>query len=319
MLLWILGLVVLSVLTRRLSLYAALTLAFLYVIYHLVKAAVSFFWMGNAQNKDTKSSVEELNLREVTKEGLALARDTRAFVLQEDEVRVPVSSSSFVTAIIARPQEDNAYSNLGLIFTHPWAVMGGDLDNNVPSYLSRTFGAAGFHTCRLDFRGFGVSRGNSEMQDIVACMSYMRQLPGDDGVAPPSKFIVVGYSYGSISACAVGGEHPGFEGFVGIGIPFPFVGALTLFNGGAMFKRMRESEKPKLLIMGDNDAFASASAFRSQVAQFSQPLQACLLRGADHFWFGNEAALYVLIFAWLEQTFFPKGEGDGDNADDDRN
>ena len=77
------------------------------------------------------------------------------------------------------------------------------MHNNVPSVLAQTFAQLGFTTVRFNFRGMGISRGWSELEDCKSVAEALKGLPVSESF--PNKVthvIVVGYSHGSISAAA---------------------------------------------------------------------------------------------------------------------
>jgi alpha/beta superfamily hydrolase len=65
--------------------------------------------------------------------------------------------------------------------------------------------------------------------------------------------------------------------------------------------KIAASTKPKLVLMGDNDQFTSASALQQQVSTMTQPAELRIINGLDHFFFGHERQLATIIGDWLEQ------------------
>lgn len=285
----------LLLITKR---YIALALLLAFIVFYRILTSLM-------SSSSSSTNVRDVSIHDAVSSARNMFQNNpQRQEVAEHEVRIPVKASHVVDAYVASPITPSEYSSTALVFTHPWAILGGDLNNNVPYVLARTLSQLGFYTCRFNFRGMGISRGHSEMEDCAACVRYLRSLTS--GPLPaPTRVIMVGYSYGSISACAYGGESGDVDGFVGIGIPLPYVGALTLFNGRAMMKRMEEARKPKLLVMGDDDAFASEATFRSAAANFVEPRNVVLVRGGDHFWFDREAALAGFVLEWVRSTFIP--------------
>jgi hypothetical protein len=66
-----------------------------------------------------------------------------------------------------------------IVLTHPWAMLGGDYNNNVPHRLSETLATCGFATLRFNFRGVGRSsgkcswRGHAERRDTIAACQWL--------------------------------------------------------------------------------------------------------------------------------------------------
>eukprot|EP00808_Paulinella_micropora_P013088 g13980.t1 len=217
-----------------------------------------------------------------------------------EALKEPALGRNQLRAVLYRPVEPTPFAHVGLVFTHPWAMMGGDMHNNVPSVLSQVFAQLGFTTARFNFRGVGISRGNSEVDDCESMAVALRALPRTARFPQQvRKVIVVGYSHGSISASAAGGSSASFAGFVSLSPPLGFIQVLTLFNGDSMRRQARTGSKPKLLICGDQDSFTDKSTFLAEAARYEPPRQTVLVEGADHFWFGTEKALAALIYDWI--------------------
>lgn len=98
------------------------------------------------------------------------------------------------------------------------------------------------------------------------------------GPTPPSKIILIGYSYGSVIASAVGGETNDVMAFAAISYPFSVSWALTLFHGGKYLNQAASTLKPKLFIMGDKDNFTSIGAFKSKMKALPSPLEVVTIK-----------------------------------------
>ena len=120
------------------------------------------------------------------------------------------------------------------------------------------------YTARFNFRGCGISRGKGEIQDIVNVVitnwditwcivyakifcfthqvNYMLTECGTAAVPPPTKIILVGYSYGSMIASAAAGQHPNIVGFVALSSPFSVYWALSLLNGNTLCNAAKEGD-----------------------------------------------------------------------------
>ena len=128
------------------------------------------------------------------------------------QCRIEVKPGKTLPAEVFVPR-DEAGSNkrVALVCTHPWAVMGGDMNNNVPSFLTEMFARLGFVTVKFNFRSGTFSRGNAEIADVLAVCRHLLEMED-----PPHSIYLVGYSYGSMiaNACADGLDE--IKGFVGI-------------------------------------------------------------------------------------------------------
>ena len=96
----------------------------------------------------------------------------------EERVRIPFLSEDdegkWLEAVCAFQE-----SPVALVFTHPYAPLGGDMDNNVVVKLSRYFSGKGFNTIRFNFRGVGLSDGSGtwtatgEADDVRAVCRFI--------------------------------------------------------------------------------------------------------------------------------------------------
>lgn len=104
-----------------------------------------------------------------------------------------------------------------LIFTHPYAMLGGNKENNVVKALYSYFGGqkvklkseiveCKMSVVRFDFRGAGDSsgrgswRGMGEVEDLRNVCSFLYKNKGI------KKVLIVGYSYGAVIGSRVAGE-----------------------------------------------------------------------------------------------------------------
>merc|ERR1719265_2170034 len=118
--------------------------------------------------------------------------------MYEQAVSIPVGRS-WVNARVNVQQ-----SPVVVIATHPWGPMGGSMHDPHPVTVCQFFGEAGCSTARFNFRG-GINRGMSSVQDVKAVAAWFTQ--PRDGQAPlASQVLIVGYSYGTMPACAAASQ-----------------------------------------------------------------------------------------------------------------
>jgi len=241
-------------------------------------AALELLWFFLSRQGTMSSNIEGLQIIE-NAETLAPSFRQIAALPSTSEVRreacrVEVSKGKTLRAVFFAPaNRSGPHSKIALVCTHPWAVMGGDMNNNVPDFLARKFAALGFLTVKFNFRSGTITRGNGEIEDVVAVCRHLQAL--DD---PPTSIYLLGYSYGSMIANACVDELDIIKGFVGISTyvlclsrcglllwlkscelvcrPFSVFWALSLFNGHKLLKKSHSS-KPKLLLTGSEDNFTS--------------------------------------------------------------
>ncbi len=122
-----------------------------------------------------------------------------------------VSGQSVRAEIFVPTDRAGANRRVALVCTHPWRVMGGDMNNNVPAFLASTFARLGYTTAKFNFRGGTFSRGAAEIEDVKAVCRLLQQLQN-----PPEAIFLIGYSYGSMISNASVDTLDCIKGFVGI-------------------------------------------------------------------------------------------------------
>jgi len=207
-------------------------------------------------------------------------------------------------------------SSKAMIFTHPYPILGGNMNNPVVVGLFSYFAAHGYTVVRFNFRGVGRStgssswRGNSEKVDVQSVCEYLFQLSNESFKSIPKedipsieKILIVGYSYGAGIACATVNDFDKIVGYVAISYPFG-VYSLLYFGNGNLLNLAKSSKKQKLFIMGTEDSFTSLNKFEHKFNEISDPKQKEIVPGASHFWSGKEEQLKLarLIDNWIEKS-----------------
>ncbi|KAI9183108.1 hypothetical protein H9P43_004025 [Blastocladiella emersonii ATCC 22665] len=165
-------------------------------------------------------------------------------------------------------------AGLGVIISHPYAPLGGDLHNNVVREVAAFFGAAGVPTLRYSMRGAGRSTGKTswtaeaEAIDLVALIDWWMTSPAgawtaaDGTVFPrfrPTQVLLVGYSYGALISLPAARTHRAVAGLILVSPPARVTWALTAFKSTSFSAELPRA-LPKLVVMGDNDQFSSESS-----------------------------------------------------------
>ncbi len=221
------------------------------------------------------------------------------------------TAAATVAAAVAR----RTRAKVCFVCTHPWSVMGGDRSNNVPTEVTEALASYGFSALRFDFRGVGGSsgcctcRGHGERNDVKAVCEW---LVAERGIA---HIVLVGYSYGSMISNSCAEMVPEIRSVVSIATPFPCYWGLSLFNCRFLLRKAREGTKPILFICGDEDNFTSPAQYRRYVSSFPRRgvdddgkeggnesgKEVFLIRGVDHFWFGEELTAVALILRFVRK------------------
>ena len=118
---------------------------------------------------------------------------------------------------------------------------------------------------------------------------------------PPTRLLLVGYSYGSIVAASASAGIPQVIGVVSIAPPIGVRHWLFFFNGNYHLEQARKRpDLPQLLIIGDEDNFTSETAFMEVVKSMRQEsTTGAVLKGADHFFRGREKDLMDILGEYI--------------------
>jgi hypothetical protein len=169
-------------------------------------------------------------------------------------------------------------TSLAVVVCHPWGPLGGSLWDVVVEEVVELFGAqAGLTTLRFNFRS-GVGSGASSAEDVRGACALLLGLR-----TPPSRLLLVGYSYGSLVVASVADDIPEVVALALISPPLYWAWALFMCNQRSLLARARQSGAAKLLLLGEKDNFCSVSQFQRFADSLQGPTQAVVLRGADHF------------------------------------
>ncbi|KNE64187.1 hypothetical protein AMAG_09232 [Allomyces macrogynus ATCC 38327] len=197
----------------------------------------------------------------------------------EETAFVPVSSKITLEARIHHGIPNGRGDGWGVIISHPYARLGGDLDNAVVRELAASIATQlGVPVLRYNMRGVGKSTGKSsltataEANDLHALVdwwtltSHAQSPPmhvdpstGTSWLrAKPSKIILVGYSYGAMVSVPVARTHPCVKAAVFVSPPSRLVPVLAGFRAAAAFRDPLPPTLPKLFVLGNQDQFANA-------------------------------------------------------------
>jgi alpha/beta superfamily hydrolase len=165
----------------------------------------------------------------------------------------------------------------GAVICHPHPLYGGNMNNPIVRALEDGLQRAERATLRFNFRGVGESTGSytggsGEGEDLRAAIRHLTEALSIDRVT------LAGYSFGAMVILQVG---PGLEivdRLIAVAPPLSF---FTLEN-------LAHCQKPMLFLAGYRDQYCDVAELERQVAALGESKQQRVLRGADHFLFGNE-------------------------------
>jgi len=147
---------------------------------------------------------------------------------------------------------------------------------------------------RFNFRGVGHSGGKyadgiGERDDARAAMDYLTDR------FPQIPVAMMGFSFGSVVALAVGSADPRVNCLVGIGLP----------ADSADFGFLKEVPKPKLLVQGTQDRFGSRENVEKVFRSLKEPKRLRFVQDADHFLTGKLHDLQLEIQDFLQGIVNP--------------
>ncbi len=150
------------------------------------------------------------------------------------------------------------------------------MHNKVVFRAAKALLELGLPTLRFNFRGAGKSAGSfssgvGERDDVRAALDYL----GSRFLGLP--VCLLGFSFGSWVGLAVGADDPRVEILVGLGLPVD----------SSDFGFLLEVRKPKLIIQGTRDEFASQQGVEALYDSLAEPKRIHWVEGADHFFAGK--------------------------------
>jgi len=196
------------------------------------------------------------------------------------------------------------------VVCHPHPLGGGTMHNAVVAAIARSLVARGITALRFNFRGVGRSEGQhdygrGERADVAGALDWLLSQPGVD----PQWVAVVGYSFGAWVGLAQAQEDPRPTAVVGVGLPawhydagfaqthaLPELGADRWTFDPAFLHSFR---RPKLLVSGEFDSFAPLAAVQRFASQLPPPKTLHIVRGADHFFRGQEKAVGEVVAGFI--------------------
>jgi alpha/beta superfamily hydrolase len=210
--------------------------------------------------------------------------DTRNFFLEGPAGRLE--------AILWTPTT-SARSPLAAVVCHPHPLFGGTMHNKVVYQTAKALDALGIPVLRFDFRGAGLSagahdRGQGEKEDVRAALDFLAsEFPG-------VPLLLAGFSFGAWVGMRVGCEDPRVSHLIGLGIPV----------NSTDFSFLRQCNKPKLFVHGENDEHGAIERVRSLIPTLPGSNRLVVVEGVDHFFAGKLDQLGRAINAWFADDVF---------------
>lgn len=174
------------------------------------------------------------------------------------------------------------------VVCHPHPLYGGTMHNKVAFRAAKAAVHSGIPALRFNFRGVGQSQGKyadgvGEREDARAALRYLLDR------FPNLPVVMMGFSFGSVVALAVGAAQEEVKSLVGIGVP----------ADSADFTFLHQTRKPKLIVQGTRDAFGPRTKVEELFATLEEPKFLRFVEGADHFFTGKLGELETSIEEFL--------------------
>ena len=136
------------------------------------------------------------------------------------------------------------------------------------------FNDAGLVALRFNFRGVGTStgshdEGHGEQDDVRAALDWL------EGEYPHLPLMVGGFSFGSMVGLSVGVYDDRAVGLLGLGLPVE----MDAYD----FSYLRETDKPTLVVQGENDEFGSGSAVAAALQDLGPHITLVRVPDTDHY------------------------------------
>ncbi len=188
----------------------------------------------------------------------------------------------------------------------PHPFLGGDMENNVLTQISKTLVEHGFIVFRFNYRGIGMSETDRDLQedqklfwDNSTCPEYENKIYTDCEAAYQEissvmnnvwPVYVVGYSFGCLPSLQLSNEHE-IKKLCMISPP--------LSKWKLDSELLSNNAQPKKLFYAPDDFACSEQDVRTLYQQLAEPKFIQSFPEADHFFIGKEPALANSITEFL--------------------
>src|SRR5688572_21338621 len=164
------------------------------------------------------------------------------------------------------------------VLAHPHPQFGGTMHTKAVYQSAKALARIGVAVLRFNFRGVGRSAGSfdagpGEMDDFRAGLAFV-----EDRYAGLPLW-AAGMSFGSWVALTVGAEDPRVTLILGV------AAAVDRYD----FAAVKQSDKPKFLIHGEEDELVSIKDVRRFYSELKEPKELVVIPDADHLFHGKTA------------------------------
>jgi len=167
------------------------------------------------------------------------------------------------------------------------------MHNNVTLAIAEALVKASMSSLLFNFRGVGRSQGSfgggeKEQEDVAAALDWLHTRQGVDG----KRLGAAGYSFGASVAFPAACKDDRVKGLA-------LVSPYFERNPQAL---MKGCSKPKLFIAGTDDYMVPAETVEGYYRDAAEPKRFESVRGADHFWGGQEKEMAELVAGFFKDN-----------------
>ncbi len=197
-----------------------------------------------------------------------------------------------------------ALLNIGLpearfacVVCHPHPLFGGTMHNKVVFHAMKALNSFGFPVLRFNFRGVGASvgvhdYGHGETDDVRVALDYL-------SARFSRPIIFAGFSFGAAIGLQAAVQNPQVEALIALGLPVNADGREYTYEA------LQASDKPKLLLSGGQDQFATRAQLEDIFAAAAEPKRLAVVPEADHFFANHLDQMRTELSNWVREVLGP--------------
>jgi alpha/beta superfamily hydrolase len=160
------------------------------------------------------------------------------------------------------------------VVCHPHPLHGGTMHTKAVYRAARALNDAGLVALRFNFRGVGASTGSydegiAERADLEAALDWL------EAEYPELPLLAGGFSFGSLVGLSVGVDDERVVSVFGFGLPVD----MNRYD----YSFLAESDKPVLVVQGENDEFGSGDRVSKLLAPLGVHITLARIPGSDHY------------------------------------
>jgi uncharacterized protein len=178
---------------------------------------------------------------------------------------------------------------------HPHPEYGGTLHNKVVFHAMKALNGLGMPVLRFNFRGAGLSHGEhdqgaGEVGDVRTALDWL-----DREFHLPLVF--AGFSFGAAVGLRAACPDARVTALISLGTPISPVDDRS-YN----YDFLQTCTKPKLLVSGSRDQFATKARLEALVSSLPEPKKLIIIDAADHFFEGRLREMREAVENWAREV-----------------